>query len=169
MRVLGYNTWVMLAIAATSVGCATRHATTAVVKKPIQRIAPTEVTWGPTAEGLQCRLRPIKRLIGDGEAPTFRVDLRNEGGRVFTFLPDPRTPLHQFAVDGRWYPWPHRPADGKTLALGPGVEIPDMAVTLPADTPSLLVPGWHSVQVAFSFEGVEVVSNAVDIEIVGSR
>lgn len=168
MQVFRYTLWAMLAIVVFGIGCTTRH-TTATVKKPIQRIASTEVTWGPAADGLQCRLRPIKRTLAAGEAPTFKVDLRNHGGRVFAFLPGPQAPLHRFAVDGRWYPWPHRPTDGKTQAFGPGVEIPDMPVTLPADTPSLLVPGWHSVQVAFSFEGVEVVSNAVEIEIAGSR
>lgn len=167
MRTFRHNMWVVLAIAVAGVGCGTRQET-AVVKRPMQqRVALTEVTWGPAAEGLQCRLRPIKRLVGDGESPTFKVDLRNQGGRVFTFLPDPRTPLHRFAVDGRWYLWPHRPTDGRTQAFGPGVEIADMPLTLPADTPSLLAPGWHTVQVAFSFEGIEVVSNPVEIQIVG--
>ncbi len=167
MRAFRFSMWVALAVVAAGVGCATRHVPA--VKKPLQRIAPTEVTWGPTAAGLQCRLRPIKRLLSAGEAPTFKVDLRNQGGRVFTFLPDPQTPLHQFAVDGRWYPWPHRPTDGKTQPLGPGVEIADMPVALPADTPLLLVPGRHTIQVAFSFEGIEVVSNPVEIEVIGSR
>lgn len=169
MRTFEYRLWIAVAIAVTDVGCRTRHET-AVVHRPMQqRIAPTEVTWGPSAEGLQCRLRPIKRLVGEGESPTFKVDLRNQGGRVFAFVPGPQAPLYRFAVDGRWYPWPQRPTDGKTQALGPGVEIADMPLILPVDTPSLLAPGWHTVQVAFSFEGVEVVSNPVEIQMTGSR
>jgi hypothetical protein len=165
VRAFRYSIWIVLTIVAVSIGCRTRHAP--VVRKPPQRITLTEITWGPVVEGLQCRLRPIKRSVAAGEAPAFKVDLRNQGGRVFTFLPDPQTPLRQFAVDGRWYPWMHRPTDGRTQPLGPGVEIVDMPVALPVDTPSLLTPGWHTVQVAFSFEGIEVVSNPVEIEMVG--
>jgi len=54
-------------------------------------------------------------------------------------------------------------------ALGPGVEILDLSAVLPHDARSLLTPGRHVIQVAFSFEGIEVVSNPVDIEIAGSR
>jgi hypothetical protein len=151
-------------------GCA-RHASRASVAqraKPIRRAAPTQVEWGPEAAGLQCRLRPVKRVFPAGESPAFKVDLRNRGGRVFAFVKTDQAPLEEFAIDGRWRPWPDRPpTDGKIVAFGPGVEFPDLPLTLPANAQSDLVSGPHVVQVAFSFEGIEVVSNPVEIEIVG--
>jgi hypothetical protein len=133
-------------------------------------VAATEVGWGPAAEGLQCRLRPVKRICAAGESPTFKIDLCNRGGRVFAFLGGEHAPVHQFSIDGRGRRWPARPpTDGKAQALGPGVEVLDLPVTLPADAQSLLTPGRHIIQFAFSFEGVEVVSNPVEIEIIGSR
>jgi hypothetical protein len=126
------------------------------------------VEWGPAADGLQCRLRPIKRVCPAGESPAFKIDLCNRGGRVFAFLQSEQAPLDRFAVDGCWHPWPDRgPTNGKTLALGPGVEFSDLPLTLPPNAQSYLTPGPHVIQVAFSFEGVEVVSNPVEIEMTG--
>ena len=89
---------------------------------------------------------------------------------MFAFLRGEQAPVHHFSIDGRWRRWPSpAPTDGKVQALGPGVEVLDLPATLPADARSLLTPGRHVVQVAFSFEGVEVVSNPVEIEIVGSH
>ena len=131
---------------------------------------PLEVGWGPAAEGLQCRLRPTRAVVAAGENPAFRIDLCNRGGRVFAFLCGEQAPVHQVSIDGRWRRWPDRPpTDGKIRALGPGVEVPDLPVILRGDARSFLSPGRHIVQFAFSFEGVEVVSNPVEIEILGSR
>jgi len=162
-----YSILVVLAVIAGSIGCA-RHASTAQRTRPIRRAAPVQLEWGPAAEGLQCLLRPIKRICPAGESPAFKVDLCNRGGRVFAFVRGERTPLDRFAIDGHWLPWPDRaPVNGRTLAFGPGVEFPDLPATLPANAQSYLTPGTHVVQVAFSFEGVEVVSNPVEIEIIG--
>jgi hypothetical protein len=137
-------------------------------RKLIQRATPAQLEWGPAASGLQCRLRPIKRVCPAGESPAFKIDLRNQGGRVFAFVQGQQTPLDRFAVDDRWHPWPNRPpTDGRTLAFGPGVEFPDLPATLPGNAQSYLTPGPHVIQVAFSFEGIEVVSNPVEIEIAG--
>ncbi len=109
-------------------------------------------------------------MYSKGESPTFTIDLRNQGGRVFAFRSGEQAPLSQYSIDGRWCRWPVRqPRDGKVQVLGPGVEVPDMPVTLPGEASSLLTPGVHIVRLAFSFEGVEVVTNPVEIEMVGSR
>lgn len=163
-------TLVVFIVVAGGLGCA-RHVSRrsdAPRAKAVRRAAPAQQEWGPEAAGLLCRLRPIKRIFPAGESPTFKVDLRNHGGRVFAVAKTEQAPLDQFAIDGRWHTWPDRPpTDGKILAFGPGVEFPDLPLTLPASAQPDLMPGPHAVQVAFSFEGVEVVSNAVEIEIVG--
>lgn len=168
MTVLRFGIPVVLGIVLASVPGCTRH--TREVRKPSARLAPSEPTWGPQIEGLQCRLRPVRRLCPAGESPTFRVDFRNGGGRIFAFVRGEQVSLHGYAVDGQW----HRrsipaPTEGKVQALGPGVEILDLSVALPVEARALLTPGRHVVQLAFSFEGLEVPSNPVEIEIVGSR
>lgn len=167
MGTLKYSSLVVLVVVAVGVGCARRAP---VGQTQIQRVAPIEVGWGPAAEGLQCRLRPTRRVVAAGENPAFRIDLCNRGGRVFAFLCGEQAPVHQVSIDGRWRRWPERPpTDGKIRALGPGVEVADLPVILSADTQPSLSPGRHIVQFAFSFEGVDVVSNPVEIEIVESR
>ena len=167
MRTLSCCILVVLAIVAGGAGCA-RHP--AVARRHTQAVSPAEPTWGPTAEGLQCRLRSIKRIYPTGESPSFSISLRNQGRRVFAFPSGEQAPVHRFSIDDRWRPWPmHPPKGGKLQALGPGVEVSDLPVTLPEDARPLLAPGRHVVRLAFSFEGIEVVSNAVEIEIVGSR
>lgn len=171
METLKKGVLVVLVLLAAGAGCARR---TSVVKRPIQsapsttpRLSPAaEVTWGPVSDGLQCRLRPIKRVYAPGESPAFKIDLRNRGGRVFAFFRGEQAPVYQFSIDGQWHRWPTRPpTEGKVQAFGPGVEFLDLPVTLPPDARPLLTPGPHTVQLAFSFEGVKVVSNPVEIEI----
>jgi hypothetical protein len=167
VRTLKYGVVVVLLIAAAGAGCS-RHA--AVTPRNARAVSPAEPTWGVAVEGLQCRVRPIKRVYGSAESPTFTIDLRNQGGRIFAFRSGEQTPLSQYSVDGHWRRWPvSPPTDGKVRAFGPGVEIADMPAMLPQDARSLLTPGVHAVRLAFSFEGVEVVSNPVEIEIVGTR
>jgi len=159
---------VVLSIVLLSVAGCNRHET--VRRQPSARLAPAEPTWGPQVEGLQCRLRPVRRLYPAGESPTFRIDLRNRGGRIFAFLRGEQAPLRGFAVDGQWRPGPNlAPVAGKAQAFGPGVEILDLSAALPAEARTLLTPGRHVVQVAFSFEGLEVPSNPVEIEIADVR
>ena len=159
----------LMMVAATGTGCA-RHETMIRTQTHKTIAAPAETQWGPLAEGLQCRLRPNKRVCPVGESPAFHVDLGNHGRRVFAFLRGDQAPVRRFAIDGQWRPWPGpAPTDGKVQALSPGAEILDLPATLPADARTLLTPGRHVVQLALSFEGVEVVSNSVEIEVVGSR
>jgi len=144
-------------------GCALRTATsTGRAESP----AWTAPTWGPEAEGLQCRLRPVKRIWRTGEPPAFKVDLRNHGTRIFAFTRSADVPLHEFSVDGRWYRWPTPPATAcRVWPLAPTVEFPDLPVTLPRRICGPLLPGRHTIQVAFLLEGVEVVSDPVGIEV----
>jgi hypothetical protein len=113
-------------------------------------------------------LRPARRAYTVGESPAFKIDLCNRGGRVFAFSRGEQAPVHEFSIDGRRRRWPDRPpTDGKIQAFGPGASVLDLPVTLPGEAQSLLAPGLHIVRFAFSFEGVEVVSNPVQIEIIG--
>ncbi len=159
----------LLMVAAAGIGCA-RHETSIHRQARAVTAAPAEAQWGPAAEGLQCRLRPGRRVCPAGESPTFRIDLCNHGGRVFAFPRGEQAPVHGFSIDGHWHRWPRGPAtDGKARALGPDTEVLDLSAALPANARPLLGPGRHVVQFAFSFEGVEVVSNPVEIEIIESR
>jgi hypothetical protein len=139
------------------------------VQTPFARAEPpaqTGPTWGPEAEGLQCRLRPTKRLWNPGETITFKLDLRNQGTRLFAF--DSQEPIRadRVALNGRWYRWP-RPdaAPAKVRPLAPGAEFTDLTLTLPGHTQLPLGPGRHEIRVAFIFEGIEVRSDPVAIEI----
>lgn len=122
--------------------------------------------WGPQAEGLQCRLRPTKRLWLTGEPLTFKLDLRNQGRRLFAF--DVREPIcpSRVGVDGRWF---HRRRDeaseSKIGPLGPGTEFTDLMLTIPPDMDLPLGPGRHTIQVALDFEDLAVLSGPVAIEI----
>jgi len=119
-------------------------------------------TWGMEAEGLQCRLRPARRVWQTQETPTFKVDLRNGGKRIFAFAACESLPVHRIIVDGRVRPWPSPPTKaGKNRPFAPGVEFTDLPLSLSVS----LSAGRHVIQVVLSFEEVEVVSNPVTIEI----
>lgn len=158
---------ICLAVALFGVGCA-RHA--ARLAKLPEAAAWAEPVWGPSTQGLQCRLRPARRLWHLPEAPEFKVDLRNEGKRIFAFAASEQVPLHAIGVDGRWYACP-RPvtAEGRARPLAPGAEFTGLPVVLTPDMDLPLAAGRHIIEVAFSFEGLEVVSNPVGIEILPAR
>lgn len=130
------------------------------------RIVRTTSDWGPQAEGLQCRLRPTKRLWQNGEMPSFRLDLRNHGQRLFAF--NVHEPVHPDRVwlDGRWH---HRRRDqavqAKMHPLAAGGELVDLMLAVPAEMGLPLGPGRHTIQVAFDLEDLAVLSNVVVIEI----
>jgi len=134
--------------------------------QPPDRLVRTAPTWGPEAEGLQCRLRPTKRLWRAGETVTFKLDLRNRSKRLFAF--DVSQPVHaeRVSLDGRWFRRP-RPetAAAKIRPLAPGDELADLTLALPQRSRLPLKPGYHAIAVAFVFEGIEVVSTPVTIEI----
>jgi hypothetical protein len=154
--------WALSWVALFGAGCG-RH-----VETPLTRPQPpvrTGPAWGPEAEGLQCRLRPTKRLWNQGETLTFRLDLRNQGTRLFTF--DAQEPIRadRIAVNGRWLRWP-RPdtATAKLRPFAPGTEFRDLTLTVPPAMRLPLDPGRHDIRVAFVFEGLEVHSHPVAIE-----
>ncbi len=107
MDTRAYATFVVLLLVAGAIGCA-RHTSVARTARPVRKAAPTQMQWGPAAEGLQCRLRPVKRACPAGESPAFKIDLRNRGSRVFAYVQSDRIPLDRFAIDGSWRPWPDR-------------------------------------------------------------
>ncbi len=60
-----------------------------------------EPLWGEAVEGAQIRLQPEKKTWKTGETPTFRVDARNTGARVFVF--DDESHWNEIEIDGQWY------------------------------------------------------------------
>lgn len=121
--------------------------------------------WGAATGGLQCRLRPTKRLWHAGETPTFRVDLRNRGPRVFALTVDPLRP-DRISINDKWHQRLAPDSAGrKVVPFGPASDFADLPWTLPPQAASLLTQGRHTVRIAFVFEGIEVTSNPVEIEI----
>lgn len=158
--------WVVGLLLICCLGCA-RHILTPAKER--QTTASARPAWGPQVEGLQCRLRPVRRIWCVGETPTLKVDLRNDGPRIFAFVHSSDAPLYGLCVDGYW----HRrlkptATQGRVWPLAPGVEFTDLSVSLPEAGPAPLTHGRHTIQIAFTFEGVEVVSNPIGVEIVTS-
>ncbi|MBN2131427.1 MAG: hypothetical protein JW741_18140 [Sedimentisphaerales bacterium] len=123
-------------------------------------------SWGPETEGLQCRLRPTKRLWHPNGDPSFKVDLRHRGKRIFAFDASEPLPLRRVVVDGREYPASSPPASqGRLSPLAPGMELTNQPVSLPRSVYASLATGPHTIQIVFAFEDVEVVSNRVAIEV----
>lgn len=167
VRTLKHSILIALTVIAAGAGCSREPA---VARRYMPPASSAEPMWGETAEGLQCRARPVKRRYAVGDGPTFTIDLRNRGGRIFAFRSGGPAPLSEYSIDGRWRPWPaSSPAAGKVRPLGPGAEITDMPATLPPEARAVLTPGPHTIRLAFSLEGVAVVSNPVEIEIAGPR
>ena len=126
----------------------------------------TKPSWGPETEGLQCRLRPTKRLWPPNEVPSFKVDLRHHGKRIFALAASGALPLDRVVVDDREYPAPSRPLVERRLSpLAPGMELTNQPISLPRSVYASLAAGPHTVQIVFAFEDVEVVSNRVAIEV----
>jgi hypothetical protein len=131
-----------------------------------ERLVRAAPDWGPQSEGLQCRLRPTKRLWQKGEPLTFKLDLRNQGSRLFAF--DVREPVRpsSVAVDGRWY---YQLRDETNLAtirpLAPQADLADLTLIVSPAMDLPLGPGLHTIQVALELEDLTVLSNPVGIEI----
>jgi hypothetical protein len=108
----------------------------------------------------------VKRRWPAAESPTFEINVRNRGQRIFAFPVGDDAPLDRIAINGRWYRWPRPAGEGmKMWPLAPGVEFKSLSATLPETLRSSISTGRHTVQVAFVFEGVEVLSNVVIIEL----
>jgi hypothetical protein len=137
--------------------------------KPVVSQADTawrEPTWGEAAEGLQCRLRPDRRIWMACERPSFKADIRNQGRRIFAFLPFHQLELCRIQFDDKWHPWPSPfMIDSPVWPLSPGAQFNDISITLHERFKINLTPGRHIVRVVFSLEGIDFVSNPVGIEI----
>lgn len=154
----------LLCLLAAGLGCQRRAASPGgpPARERAEFAAPA---WGIAAAGLQCRLRPTKRLWHAGETSIFRVDLRNRGPRVFALVVDPLRP-DRISIDGKWQQRLAPDSTGrKIMPFGPASDFTDLPCTLPPQTASLLTQGRHTVRIAFVFEGIEVTSNPVEIEI----
>lgn len=126
----------------------------------------SEPTWGEAAEGLQCRLRPDKRIWQTGETPTFKIDVKNHGQRMFAFPQSHIQQICRIQFDGKWYRWPSPVMiDSAVWPLASGVQFDDIPITLHEQFGISITPGRHVVRVALVLEGVQVVSNPVGIKI----
>ncbi len=140
---------------------------------------PTEVTWGKSSDGVQCRLRADKLVWEAGEVPILKADVRNRGKRELWVLRAQAGCELEF--DGKWFE--QKEIAAQISPFPPGQRYDDIPITLddpwvtPRDDERLrLEPGKHKVRVAFisqpagSDKGgpVRVVSNPVEIEILPS-
>jgi len=133
---------------------------------PLAKSAWSGPTWGEAVEGLQCRLRAEKRIWNLTETPTFKFDIRNQGKRTFTFWPAHKLELCQIEFDGKWHRWPSPiMIDSQLWPLVPGARYSGVTIELDKRFKIELTPGRHVVRIAFSLEGVRVVSNPVGIKI----
>ena len=125
-----------------------------------------EPTWGEADEGLQCRLRPDKRIWHTGETLTFKIDIKNHGQRMFAFPSSQVQQICKIQFDGKWYRWPSPVTiDGSIWPLASGVQFEDIPIALHKQFGIKITPGRHVVRVALVLEGVQVVSNPVGIKI----
>jgi beta-lactamase regulating signal transducer with metallopeptidase domain len=133
--------------------------------------------WGGSAEGVQCRLKADKPRWEEGEVPSLKADVRNQGTQTLSVAQAQE--LCELEVDGRWHFWAGA-IDIKSSAFGPGRLYEGIRVTLdamwsPKDGGALLklAPGRHTVRIAFlpsrTGEGggkaIRAVSEPVEVEI----
>jgi len=131
-----------------------------------ERAAWGKPRWGPPAEGLQLRLHADRRTWQPGQRPSFSFDLRNRGKRTFVFWPAQKLALSQIEFDGKWYRWPEPlKIDSLVWPLAPGAQYNSVTIELDRRFGIELEPGKHILRLAFTLEGVRVVSNPVGIEI----
>jgi len=140
------------------------------ITSPDQKLAWAEPAWGPPAEGLQCRLKPEKRKWLASETPAFNLDVRNHGSRIFAFFPDHQQQLCRIRFDEKWYQWP-RPVmiDSPVWSLPAQSRFENIRIRLLDQFGIDITAGKHIVRAAFYFEGIEVVSNPVGIEVLPQR
>jgi len=125
-----------------------------------------EPTWGEADQGLQCRLRPDKRIWQTGETPTFKIDLKNHGRRMFAFPSSHVQQICKIQFDGKWYHWPNAVTiDGSIWPLAAGVQFGDIPIVLDKRFGIKITPGRHIVRIASVLEGVQIVSNPVGIKV----
>ena len=158
--------------------------------RPISQSVAIEVgnesAWGEAVDGVQARIRVPKVIWKAGEAPTFILDLRNQGKKT----PDARrVPLDpQIEVDGTWFSFdlPAGPYPSVGDQLKPGEQVNDWTTVAPdknwgsfpgKKTHFPLPQGKHTVRIALWLQfqdgtpkirpvsgpiGIEVRENATD-------
>jgi beta-lactamase regulating signal transducer with metallopeptidase domain len=136
-------------------------------------------------EGIQLKLRADSAVWKQGETPTFKIDIHNDGPKAWA-LPAGQ-PLYEIEVDGRWHEW-MGPIDMESPLVKPGKGLTDIplhadgkffqhmerVVDKPNMVPLSFPPGRHVVRVACSpdpedatkTKRVRVVSNPVTIDVV---
>jgi hypothetical protein len=138
--------------------------------------------WGKAVEGVQIRLREVRRRWLMEEEVKFKVDIRNEGRRDLRLASGPD--FWDVEVDGVWYSVTNplsRASDSHSRPFGPGrhdENLPlwlDKAFGWRSENGRLeLTPGRHTIRAALgrglsedgTMSSVRPVSNAVEIEIV---
>lgn len=63
-----------------------------------------DVPWGKAADGVQVRLRPVKRVWQAGQLPKFMLDVRNDGHSTIEFADMPGE-YCQLEIDRQWHGW----------------------------------------------------------------
>jgi len=129
----------------------------------------SSLAWGEAVEGLQVRLRTDKTAWRMGETPTFSLDLRNNGKKIFPYVRVMEAHC-QIEYDGQWYSWPYPASvhfpDG---VLHENHQFNDVLIPLDERLGVNVTPGQHVVRVAFFPEPwnptSRVVSKPVEIEI----
>jgi RNA polymerase sigma factor (sigma-70 family) len=154
-----------------------------VVTQPVDVEVGKESAWGEAVDGVQARIRTPKAIWKAGEAPTFILDLRNQGKQTphSTHVPSDC----EIEVDGIWYMYTG-PVDVTSVdtRLEPGKQFNDWVTISPdkfwmnkspgpapgsKDRLSLLA-GKHTVRIAYpTMQGVKPpirpVSGPIEIEV----
>jgi len=166
MRILTkYSLLAPIALLLAAQGC-----TATGPRQTAERLARGEPIWGPSVEGLQCRLRPERRDWLISETPVLQFDLRNDGKRTFAFWPAQKMQLCEIEFDGKWRRWPDAVMiDSQAWPLAPGAQYNAVTIELDKRFGIRPTPGRHILRIAFTLEGVRVVSNPVGIKIVAPK
>ncbi len=144
----------------------------------VEIVKKDEPVWGDAVDGVQARIRTAKPVWGSKEAPTFSLDLRNQGKKT----PDQRrVPLDcQIEVDKVWYSFelPSGPYVSVGFPLKPGEQVNDWTIVTPDEhwtslTPEKkrfpLPPGKHTIRIAYQLQGttpaIRPISGPLEIEI----
>jgi hypothetical protein len=127
-----------------------------------ERAAPSEIeSWGQPVEGIELRLFVSKNVSSASPGlPGLEMQLRNRGGSMASFAPEPLSHLVNLEVDGVWYsPMGAAGSDPRTRTLQSGmtanvpvvfqtslVELDAAGVSLPSNK-LVLKPGRHTIRV----------------------
>jgi RNA polymerase sigma factor (sigma-70 family) len=148
------------------------------ISQPIKIEMGKESAWGEAVDGVQARIRAPKVIWTAGEAPTFILDLRNQGKKT----PDQRRiPVDcQIELDKLWYSYeiPSGPYVTVGELLKPSDQVNDWTtvtpdehwVSLTAEKKHFsLAPGKHTIRIAYQLQGttpaIRPISGPVEIEV----